>query len=595
MSRHDPRRSPTESVAVELAPPPPTTARPVASASIMHTGSRSEHARRPVQAPAVAVGAAVVATVAIGIALRMWLLAHDPIDADQAVVGLMARSIDHGHFPVFYWGQPYGGVEPYVTAALVHVAGLHPWVVNATPALLVAIAAVLTWQLGAAVSGRLGVGAVAAALMWVWSEVDLWNSTREYGFRGVVLVCSIAVLLATVRILRDDRRVRTWILLGASAALGWWASPEILYVAIPCLVAVVWTGTRDVRRRGVRALAPVATGTVVCGIVLVPWMVATVHDHFASIREATADQGADHLGYLGRLQVFFVHTLPMVLGARLPITGAWLGGRPVGAGILTATVVLLAIGVVTAAARLPAARVVVAVVVLYPFVEAAMGPTFYWQDARYGMYLPPVILVAAVAGWNSLLGDRGESNRTHLGRRAGVAVLACALASASTVAGLLAATTVPGVTGPTGFAAAPLVLIGHPDAIGRSITTALVDQHVTHLYADYWVAYDLDLLAPGRIDVTPPDIVRSPSLAASVRRSPHPAWLFVGPTAADIADCAVQFQNPLPEPLGLHEGAFTAMLAANHISYRSVDAGPMIAVIPSSAITPQWVLAHLHR
>ncbi len=563
----------------------------------------------------MATAVAVAVLVVLGVILRMWLLAHDPIDADQAVVGLMAQAIDRGHPMVFYWGQAYGGVEPYVTAALIAVFGLHPWVVNATPALLAAIGSLVAWRLVRALSGSSGAGAVAGALIWVWSEADLWSSTREYGFRGVVLVCSLLVLLAVAHLVDDDRRVGSWILLGAAAGLGWWASPEILYVAVPALVATVWIVVRAVRRHGAPALRPAAAGVVATGVALAPWLVGSVHDHFASLGEATAGQGPGAMGYTGRLQVFLVHTLPMVFGARLPVTGAWLGGRAVGIGVLAATITVLLAGMAVAARRLPAARVVVVAAVAYPFIEAAMGPTWYWRDGRYGMYLPAVAVVAAVAGWDRWLRGRRlpatAAPPDHLvaddahdhgavraapaenrGWRAAAAVAGCACAAASVVAGIDAATAVPGSTALSGFAAAPASITGHPDATARSVAEDLVAQHVTRAYADYWVAYDLDLFTGGRLVVTPARFVRAPTLAATVARAHRSAWLFAGPSTADVIAYKQQFQNPELGPMGMDASRFTTVLRAHGIAYRTVPVGAVVAIVPATPVTPQWVVAN---
>ena len=60
---------------------------------------------------------------ALGLYLRIWILGRTPITSDQAAVGLMAREILHGHLFAFYWGQHYGGGEPYVVAALFSLLG----------------------------------------------------------------------------------------------------------------------------------------------------------------------------------------------------------------------------------------------------------------------------------------------------------------------------------------------------------------------------------------------------------------------------------------------------------------------------------------
>jgi hypothetical protein len=43
--------------------------------------------------------------------LRVWLV-ELPIWGDEAIVGIMGRSIDGGHFTAFYLGQHYGGLSP---------------------------------------------------------------------------------------------------------------------------------------------------------------------------------------------------------------------------------------------------------------------------------------------------------------------------------------------------------------------------------------------------------------------------------------------------------------------------------------------------
>src|SRR5690242_4421466 len=61
----------------------------------------------------------------IGAGLRLWLLLgpYSEIDADEAVVGLMAMQVP-GELPAFYWEQHYlGTIEPLVAAGLFALAG----------------------------------------------------------------------------------------------------------------------------------------------------------------------------------------------------------------------------------------------------------------------------------------------------------------------------------------------------------------------------------------------------------------------------------------------------------------------------------------
>jgi hypothetical protein len=532
----------------------------------------------------------VLGLVALGVVLRLWLLAHDPLDADQAVVGLMARAIDHGQHPAFFWGQTYGGAEAYVTAAGVALFGLHAWVVNGTAAALSAVAAVAAWQLGRALTGSSAAGAVVGALTWVWSEVDVWNATRETGFRELELVCLLTVFSATASLERGSRPWAAWAALGFACGLGWWASPEILYAAIPVAPAVVVAARRAVRQHGRRGAAPVALGAVLAVAGAAPWLAASATDHLATLRIVGVDQEAGG-GYLGRLGTFVTHSAPMLLGARIVVTGAWLGGRTTGLAVLAATVAIAIVGVVTAARRVPLARPLVAAVVVFPLLEAAAGPSSFWRDGRYGLYWPPMVVVAAGAGWYRLLTRRGPAPGAR--RRAAVtAIAACALAAASTTAGLVAATAVPGLTATTSFAADPLAITGHPDTLARTVVDGLVRRRLTAVYAGYWAAYVLDVVGDGRITATPALRARSASLATSVARAPRQAWLFVGPTAEDAAACAAAFENPEPEPLGLSANAFETILDRAGIRAAVEPVGPMLAVVPAEPVSPGWVLAH---
>ena len=81
-----------------------------------------------------------------GSALRVWavLLPQGALDADEAVVGLMARGIAHGTLPVFFPGQGYGGTqESFLAAPLVAAFGLETWAVR--------IVVVVLWAAGVAV------------------------------------------------------------------------------------------------------------------------------------------------------------------------------------------------------------------------------------------------------------------------------------------------------------------------------------------------------------------------------------------------------------------------------------------------------------
>ena len=187
-------------------------------------GDRGTSGQHPWRDPLFVPGLAVLA---IGLALRLWILGRSPLNSDEAFVALMAREVLRGHFFVFLWGQHYGGGEFYVVAGLFALFGQSRFVLGLAPVLLDAAAAVLVWRIGRRLfDGR--VGALAAIMFWIWPAAYVYLSTLEYGFRYLALVCGLAVVLFALRVTSPKTsRVSDWLVLGVFSGLGWWCTPEI--------------------------------------------------------------------------------------------------------------------------------------------------------------------------------------------------------------------------------------------------------------------------------------------------------------------------------------------------------------------------------
>ena len=54
------------------------------------------------------------------------------------MAGLMARNILNGHFQAFFWGQGYGGLEPYFVAIVFAIFGQSALSLGLTPVILTA-------------------------------------------------------------------------------------------------------------------------------------------------------------------------------------------------------------------------------------------------------------------------------------------------------------------------------------------------------------------------------------------------------------------------------------------------------------------------
>ena len=355
---------------------------------------------------AVIVVTIVVAVIA-GALLRAWYLFHAPSDSDVAVVGLMANAILHGHFNAFYWGQAYGGVEPYAAAGMFVLFGHSVLVLNLTPALLSGGAAVLTWRAALRLVRFRPLAAFAGALVWVAPDTAILNSTRELGFRGVTMICGVACVLIALRLLDGSQGFVDVVALGLLAGLGWWSSPEVVYFLLPAgllLLGAVFGGGLS-PRRWITRLAAGAAAFVVGAL---PWFWANINSGFLSLKSSSFPSGtlsSLNTGYWGRMNVFLHYSLPTELNVRRLVTGNFLFGTS-GSGVAHAlsvslTILLCAIlglSVVICASRGGRWFAVAIAVAAFPFLFAAQPGTWYWTDGRYITFLGPLLALAAVPG-----------------------------------------------------------------------------------------------------------------------------------------------------------------------------------------------------
>jgi hypothetical protein len=550
---------------------------------------------RPAEAARIALLAAGAIAIAFGLLLRLWLLAHLPLFGDEAIVGLMARSIDSGHFSVFYWGQQYGGLEPYLAAIVLPVGGGGVPALNATPALLSAVAAALVGVITFGVGRNRLLAFGAACLAWVWPFAAVWGSVRELGVHSAALCCGLAAVACCARAYRGGAGRMTFVALGVLLGLGWWASPEILYFAPPCLVLLCawwWNASHtefvEVRSDRARPAPGTSLGLAVAGFFVgsLPWWYANAHSGFASLRPGVLPAGNGST-YGARLSVFFHGMLPLQLGVRTVLSGSWVGGPLVGQTLFALLVVLVGAAVARAVwlcARRPRELTPVALaagVVAFPFLYAAAPSTGFWLDGRYGVYFPA--LLAALFGSVLAVPRRETSSdpRWVSARAATPGVLVTAalgvLGAAFLTAGAAHAAGVPSPSFFSGWQS--------PDSSMQQVVDAMRAHHIEDAYGDYWTAYDLDFVGHGQPVVSPSvlDVNRSAAIAAQVRSSKDPAWLFFAPGQAAAA--AAAFSNPQPGPGPYTEASFEALLRQRGIAFKVVQLGVLDAIVPARRLT----------
>jgi 4-amino-4-deoxy-L-arabinose transferase-like glycosyltransferase len=570
--------------------------------------------------------AAAIAVVAlIGLLLRLWIPGRQPMTSSTVIPGLMAHEILRGHFFAFYWGQNYGGVEPYVVAAVFALFGQSSFTLGLTPVLLDVVAVVLVWRIGRRLFGpRIALG--AALLFWIWPEVYIYDSTLEYGFRFVTLVCGLAVMLLSLRIAQRDepyinagpdsfQAVRSqskssvvpyldWLALGFFAGVGWWGSPEICYYLIPSAVFLLWRHLKGrIRFRPELVVLSIA-GAVVGAL---PWLWNNLHSHLGSLRKVPPQPDDS---YLAHLSTFFKHTLPIVLGLRLranyvldqlawvPGSGRFLVG-PSGPrwvaviGMIAYAAALVGILVwIVVLIRQRRALVVVGAALLYPFVFALSPFGWDWRDGRYGLFLAPVLCLLVASGLVTAFQRRGKAPLALP-----LAIAAALGLTLNAVVQLHPYTPVQGNPSLSGW----FTWTANPNPGAVYLTKSLESAHLDDVWAGYSISWLVNWQSGGR--VTASDMrYANQDYYNTVAGAKDPSWLFIVPGKADSAaallDIDPRVLNPAclisDQSLCLDPATFETFLTQERIGYRTLLIGPFVAIVPSRRV-PEEALAALQR
>jgi hypothetical protein len=518
--------------------------------------------------------AGVAVLVLLGLVLRIHLLISQPMNSDQAVPGLMADEILHGHFYTFYWGQQYGGGEFYVDAFMFALFGHTPLVLDTTAVLLTAAAGMVLWRVALRMvpPRRRWLAAVVAATFWVWPEAAVWNSTRQIGFRALTMLAGVAAILLMQRLV-EDVSTRRAAAAGLAVGIDLWSSPEFIYF-LPVLLLMMVAGAR--RRADdpfpLRAVGALAAGAIVGAL---PWIWTNLNTGLASLMQSPSPASGT---YLQRLSTFFHLTLPMMLSLRRPMTGAWLGGA-IGQGLCVVAVVAIVISCLVCLRRHRhgpsglAGAAVAAGLLLFPFEYSYFRATSFWEDGHYGVYCVPLILLVLAVS----IPERLSPPRIVAASAGCFAAVTAVLTLMSFDGQFLAQRGLGGL------------LSGGPDP-NRPAQAEIRDLQaagIHYAYADYWVAYYLDFLSQETLAITDPSIDRWTALYQQVRASAEPAWLFFAP--AQRAKAQALFGVTTPGPFAYPEGLFVHRLDGLGVTYRIDHLGVLDAVITSRNVTQQEV------
>jgi hypothetical protein len=451
----------------------------------------------------------------------------------------MAREmVERGRDPAFYWGQAYGGtLEVGLVAVVFAVTGTSVAGLKAVPLMLLIAAAMLQWRVARRVLGD-GPAPVAGALLLVYPPAFIWWSTKERGFYWVSLVCVLAGVLLLLRVWsqRPEPSRLEVAALGFVVGVGWWTSPQTLFVLAPALVWLLVQLRHELRR------LLVAVPAALVG--MVPWIAWNLDHDFRSLQQPAAGAAST---YFDRLDLFFSRLLPTVLGLRRPFSGAWLFGPVVGITLYVgAAAAFLAIAWLAWQRRDQPLLLFVWIALAYPLLFAIPATSYFVGEPRYGLMLGPVIVLFIARA------------ATRPAWRLAVVGVAAVLA-VSTVASTMDvadANTRSADLVPPRFA-----------ALERELQAEGVDR----VYADYWLAYALTFASRERILASPVDSVRNPELLRLVAAAPRATY--------------VTFEG------GARDETLRRELEARDVRHRRVVVGDFAVYYIDSQLDPSAVLS----
>jgi hypothetical protein len=459
----------------------------------------------------------------IALALRLAVIASPlgEIDADEAVVGLMARHIAFlGERPVFYWGQPYlGSLEAFTAAPLFRLFDSSTFLLKLVPTAyslgFLALSAVLARRL-------FGVGPALATAAYLAIPPAMWAvwSTKARGGYAEVLFLGQALLLVTLALACLPSR-RLAILWGLLAGLAIWTHLLAVVYLVPSLVYLALSRARW-------SLAHV--GMLVLGVLIgvLPLLIDNVASGFTTL--AALLQPPDlPLDPVAQFLRFFRVGVPVLVGLGQPTTSQtlfdqdWLQ-RPAGhLSVALGALVVLGAAVVI---YLPALRrliqcgadhltepaLLVLVVLVVPPVVALTRFGFFVSEPRYALPLYTSVPLLAGALWRI----RWQNLRWPI---VGVVLAFNLWSLVSTDQRLWR----------------PEEALDSTAATRAQLVQYLVPQDRHQMYADYWIGYPIMfetretvlayVISGGFNRYLPP--------ADNVQRTPNPAWVFEPGTDAE--------------------------------------------------------------
>ncbi|MFZ6018414.1 MAG: hypothetical protein ACOYXO_02305, partial [Chloroflexota bacterium] len=150
----------------------------------------------------------------LGLSLKIALLLADvfPFNADEAVVGLMARHILMGEKPIFFYGQAYmGSLDAFLVAGIFKIFGQGVWGIRLVQIILYLFTILTSYWVGYLFFDSYRAGLIAAFLMAVPPVNTTLYTTVSLGGYGEALLIGNLILINTRMLQEKNKKNAAWL------------------------------------------------------------------------------------------------------------------------------------------------------------------------------------------------------------------------------------------------------------------------------------------------------------------------------------------------------------------------------------------------
>jgi len=449
----------------------------------------------------------VAVVVTLGFAIRLFLGLQEPLDPDEAVEGITALHILHGHLPLMESNGHYlGALESYVLAPFVALLGPTLLALRVGIAVLGAATIGATYWLGREIFGRHRDALILAAIAAVFPFFAITFAEKARNYAGLLLFETLCLaLIVRIGWPTGAVRRRDWLVLGLAAGLGMWNHPLLVVPLVAGIAALLARAPALGWRRTLIGLGL----SVLAGLVgYAPALAYNLQTRLGSLRHLYGPFTTYSVSPGRAVSEVVQAAIPIFVGAR----EVWCGRAVVPPLAADAGVILL----FAAAIWIRRDRIL----------PVLRGDVTRLEPVDMVLAVAPLALIAVTARWfNALSCEPRYLLPFALPLVVAVALVVQAIPKPLTAAAAVALLAANGMT--VAFDRADGAWTVDPQVNVDAAVPALEAHHPQALWATFWLARPVQYLDGDRIPVGDyGGYVGFPESQAGARAAPHPSWLF---------------------------------------------------------------------